>query len=80
MPEIPEIEGLLAFLTPRISGTRVADVQVAAISAIKTADPPIFALRGLDVVGLQRRGKFLVVDQDGPRTAGRAPDVRVTRR
>ena len=68
MPEIPEIEGLLAFLTPRISGTRVADVQVAAISAIKTADPPIFALRGLDVVGLQRRGKFLVVDlvsQDG---------------
>lgn len=68
MPEIPEIEGLLAFLEPRIVGTRVADVQVAAISAIKTADPPIFALRGMTVTGLQRRGKFVVldlVDDDG---------------
>lgn len=62
MPEIPEIEGLLAYLQPRIVGQRVADVQVAAISAIKTADPPIFALRGDEVVGLQRLGKFVVID------------------
>lgn len=67
MPEIPEIEGLLAYLEPRVVGQRVADVQVAAISAIKTADPPVFGLRGDLVVGLQRRGKFLVfelVDDD----------------
>jgi formamidopyrimidine-DNA glycosylase len=62
MPEIPEIEGVLAFLRPRIVGQRVADIQVAAISAIKTADPPIFAVRGTTVVDLQRRGKFLVID------------------
>ncbi len=68
MPEIPEIEGLLSFLEPRIVGQRVADIQVAAISAVKTADPPIFAIRGTEVVGLQRHGKFLVidvVDEDG---------------
>lgn len=68
MPEIPEIEGLLAFLAPRIVGQRVADIQVAAISAVKTADPPIFALRGCEVLGLQRHGKFVVidvVDEDG---------------
>ncbi len=68
MPEIPEIEGLLAFLAPRIVGQRVADIQVAAISAVKTADPPIFALRGCEVIGLQRHGKFVVidvVDEDG---------------
>ena len=62
MPEIPEIEGLLAFLAPRIVGQRVADIQVAAISAVKTADPPIFALRGCEVIGLQRHGKFVVID------------------
>lgn len=68
MPEIPEIEGLLAYLRSRIIGAHVADVQVAAISAIKTADPPIFALRGMTVTDVQRRGKFLVielVDEDG---------------
>lgn len=68
MPEIPEIEGLLAYLAPRITGTRISAVQVAAISAIKTADPPITALRGCRVLSLRRFGKFLVfdlVDPDG---------------
>ena len=59
MPEIPEIEGLLAFLTPRISGTRVADVQAAASSAIKTASPQNCEMRGLDGGGLKRSGRAM---------------------
>ncbi len=70
MPEIPEIEGLVAFLTPRLVGNRVADVQVAAISAIKTATPPLSAIRDATVVAVGRRGKFLVLEV---RPTGDAP-------
>ncbi|MEI2716620.1 MAG: DNA-formamidopyrimidine glycosylase family protein [Candidatus Nanopelagicales bacterium] len=66
MPEIPEIEGLLTYVTPRLSGSVITDVQVGAISAIKTADPPVSALRGCRVIGLQRFGKFLVLDLVDP--------------
>lgn len=62
MPEIPEVEGLVAFLGPLVTGQRLADIQVAAISAIKTADPPITAVRGDTVTGVRRRGKFLIWD------------------
>lgn len=62
MPEIPEVEGLVAFLEPRLGGQRIADLQVAAISAIKTADPPITSVRDNTVLGVRRRGKFLVWD------------------
>ena len=62
MPEIPEVEGLVAFLAPRVTGRRIADLQVAAISAIKTADPPLTAVRGDTVAGVRRRGKFLIWD------------------
>lgn len=61
MPEIPEIEGLVAFLSDRIVGLRFADVQVAAISAIKTADPPITGLGGARVTSVSRAGKFLLI-------------------
>lgn len=65
MPEIPEIEGLVAFMADRLVGLRVADVQVAAISAIKTADPPITSIRGSRVQGVSRAGKFLLITLTG---------------
>ena len=66
MPEIPEIEGLIAHLRPRIVDTRVADVQVGAISAIKTADPSVLSLPGCTVTGVTRAGKFLVIELADP--------------
>ena len=73
MPEIPEIEGLIAHLRPRIVDTRVADVQVGAISAIKTADPSVLSLPGCTVTGVTRAGKFLVIELAPlPASPGRA--------
>ena len=66
MPEIPEIEGLIAHLRPRIVDTRVADVRVGAISAIKTADPSVLSLPGCTVTGVTRAGKFLVIELADP--------------
>lgn len=65
MPELPEVESLAAFLRERAVGHAIARIDVAAISALKTYDPPITALAGLTVTGVGRHGKFLDLDVDG---------------
>src|SRR5215471_8845936 len=59
MPELPEVEALAAYLRERAVGRTVERVEVAAISALKTYDPPVSALSGLPVVDAGRHGKFL---------------------
>lgn len=65
MPELPEVEALAAFLRERAVGQVVARVDVAAISVLKTYDPPVTSLGGLTVIGVGRHGKFLDLDCDG---------------
>jgi formamidopyrimidine-DNA glycosylase len=65
MPELPEVESLVAFLREHAVGRVVARVDVAAISALKTYDPPVTSLHGLTITGVTRRGKFLDLDVDG---------------
>lgn len=59
MPEMPEVAGLVEFLREHLAGSRVASVQIAAISAIKTADPALSDAEGRLVLDVLRRGKFL---------------------
>jgi len=66
VPELPEVEALAAFLRERAVGHAIARVDVVAISALKTFDPPITALAGLTVTDASRHGKFLDIDCDGP--------------
>ncbi len=65
VPELPEVEALAEFLRGRAVGQVVARVDVAAISVLKTYDPPVTALGGLTVTGVSRHGKFLDLDVDG---------------
>ncbi|WP_242910831.1 Fpg/Nei family DNA glycosylase [Actinomadura terrae] len=65
MPELPEVEALAGFLRERAVGHAVARVDVLAISALKTYDPPVTALGGLTITGVARHGKFLDLDVDG---------------
>ncbi|MGW9113611.1 Fpg/Nei family DNA glycosylase [Microbacterium sp. NPDC055683] len=59
MPEMPEVEGLVRFLRARATGLAITRVQVAAIAALKTYDPPVDALVGMRVEGAERHGKFV---------------------
>jgi formamidopyrimidine-DNA glycosylase len=59
MPELPEVEALATFLRERAVGRIVLRADVAAISAVKTYDPPLTALNGAYVVDAGRHGKFL---------------------
>ncbi|MGF7121468.1 Fpg/Nei family DNA glycosylase [Rhodococcus sp. BE178] len=65
MPELPEVEALAQFLRDHAVGAVVGRVDVAALSVLKTFDPPITALQGRDVTGARRFGKHLAMDCDG---------------
>jgi formamidopyrimidine-DNA glycosylase len=65
VPELPEVEALAAFLTERAVGRVVARVDLAAISVLKTYDPPVTALQGLEISSVARFGKFLSIDVSG---------------
>jgi formamidopyrimidine-DNA glycosylase len=59
VPELPEVEALAAFLRERAIGHTIERVEVSAISALKTFDPPITAATGKPLTGASRHGKFL---------------------
>jgi formamidopyrimidine-DNA glycosylase len=61
MPELPEVEALAAYLRERAAGHAVSRIEVSAISALKTYDPPVSAAAGLPITGASRHGKFLDV-------------------
>lgn len=65
MPELPEVEALVDVLRERAVGRVVAAIDVVAFSVLKTYDPPVTALAGLEVAGVQRHGKFLDLDVSG---------------
>ena len=66
MPELPEVESLVRYLGTQAVGRRIARVDLAAISALKTFDPPLEALVGATVRATSRRGKVLLTATDGP--------------
>jgi formamidopyrimidine-DNA glycosylase len=65
VPELPEVQALVDFVSARAVGHVVARVDVASIAVVKTFDPPISSLAGLTVTGVTRHGKFIDVDVDG---------------
>jgi formamidopyrimidine-DNA glycosylase len=65
VPELPEVQALVDFLSDRAVGHVIARIDVASIAVVKTFDPPISGLAGLTVTGVARHGKFLDLDIDG---------------
>lgn len=59
MPELPEVEALAGFLRDHAVGAVIGRIDIAALSAVKTFDPPITAIQGADITDARRFGKFL---------------------
>ena len=66
MPEMPEVQGLADFLATRLRGVSIARVNLAAIAALKTFDPPLEAIRGSVVRDVTRHGKFVDISLFSP--------------
>ncbi len=66
MPELPEVETIVRCLRPRLTGRRIGNVRVffrPIIRRSETAD--LRLLRGRRVLGVERRGKMIVLRISG---------------
>ena len=65
MPELPEVEALRGFLTAKCLGRTVSRVQLASLATLKTFNPPLEALLGLEIDSVDRHGKFIDIGAQG---------------
>jgi formamidopyrimidine-DNA glycosylase len=68
MPELPEVEITARLIGAAIAGTRVESALAPGVNALKTDDPPLAALEGRRIDGVERRGKLFLVDLEGELT------------
>ena len=64
MPELPEVEIVARLVGAAIAGARVESALAPGVNALKTFDPPLHALDGTRIEGIDRRGKHLVLAFD----------------
>ncbi|RAF17489.1 Fpg/Nei family DNA glycosylase, partial [Burkholderia multivorans] len=65
MPELPEVSALVEFLRPRVVGDFIAHVDIAELALLRTADPPLDAVIGLEITGVTRVCKALILEFEG---------------
>ncbi len=60
MPELPDVTVYVEALRERVAGARLDGVRLANPFLLRSADPPIDAVRGRRVLGVDRLGKRIV--------------------
>lgn len=67
MPELPEVEQVRKTLTPHIKNKTIAQIEIYVERLIKKPSPLEFStiLLGKTLLGLKRRGKYLIFDIEG---------------
>ncbi|MBC7309169.1 MAG: Fpg/Nei family DNA glycosylase [Tetrasphaera sp.] len=65
MPELPEVQALVDFLSERAVGEAITGVELGSITVLKTYSPPPDALVGAPVESVSRQGKFIDLDCGG---------------
>lgn len=67
MPELPEIRALAERLRDAVGGGVLHRVDVLQFSALKTVVPRLDSLSGRTLADVSTRGKYLLLDLEGPR-------------
>ena len=62
MPELPEVEITARLIGAAVARARVESAMAPGINALKTFDPPLSALTGVELRGIRRRGKLFVIE------------------
>jgi formamidopyrimidine-DNA glycosylase len=65
VPELPEVEITARRIGAAMAGATVESALAPGLNALKTYDPPLSALAGRRVLGVERRGKHLVARFEG---------------
>jgi formamidopyrimidine-DNA glycosylase len=61
MPELPEVEITARLIGSATAGRRIESALAPGVNALKTYDPPLSAVEGLAIAGVQRRGKLFQI-------------------
>ncbi len=67
MPELPEIRALAERVRDAVEGGVLHRVDVLQFSALKTVEPRLDSLSGRTLADVSTRGKYLLLDLEGPR-------------
>lgn len=62
MPELPEVEIVVRRLDAALAGAEVESALAPGMNVMKTFDPPLDALMGLELTAVRRVGKMVVVE------------------
>jgi len=65
MPELPDITVYVDALTSRVRGEVLEHVTVSSPFLVRSVDPPLAALEGRTVIGVERVGKRIVLAMEG---------------
>jgi formamidopyrimidine-DNA glycosylase len=65
VPELPEVEITARRLNSGLAGARIESALAPGLVALKTFDPPLDGLAGLEIAGVRRIGKMLALDAGG---------------
>jgi formamidopyrimidine-DNA glycosylase len=64
MPELPDVELYVESLRTRVSGHTLRNAAIRGPFLLRTVDPPLTALYGHTVTGVQRAGKRICLEFD----------------
>ena len=66
MPELPEVETIVADLRPHLTGRTIVGCELVFPTIVRYPEPKVFidSVAGLRIAGLRRRGKFILIDLD----------------
>jgi len=65
MPELPDIVVYVENLESRIVGRTLKQIRLLNPFLLRTATPPVAAVQGRQIVGVQRLGKRIVIETEG---------------
>jgi formamidopyrimidine-DNA glycosylase len=64
VPELPEVETIVADLRPHLTGRTIVSCELLFPTIVRHPEPEVFidAVAGMRIAGMRRRGKFILVD------------------
>ena len=66
MPELPEVETIVADLRPHLTGRTIVGCELIFPTIVRYPEPEVFidSMAGMRIAGMRRRGKFILIDLD----------------